>query len=117
MAVRGGFTGVVTASGNSQTFQLHGGNGPLTITSAVLGFPAGTSPTLSVSLQLLVGGVFTTVKTLTTQSSAGVQSAVIQPGDLPGGDGSLTGVAQFVWTLGGTAGPKANVVLSAETNG
>jgi hypothetical protein len=83
------------ASAAGPAFSLGGGPGNVTLVSAVLGL-SGVPASVTVGLQVLLGGVWTTVGACEEQTSPGLATAVIAAQQFGGDLGHL---ARIAWLL------------------
>lgn len=106
----GGFVGSVTASGVGDAFQLGGGPAGIELVSDVVGIGAATSVTVSLDVQ--VGGQWVTALNLPSLNAVGAVSAVVSSAALTaaGSDGA-TGVGRLRWAVSGAGG--VNMALEA----
>jgi hypothetical protein len=105
------FAGSINASGNSDDFDI--GEVSTGLLSASVGSPTGTTPSITVSLQVKdVMGNYINAVTLGALTAQGVQSASVGPGTA--NQVVLTSVARFAWTVTGTTPnfPGVTIALS-----
>lgn len=93
------------ASGTSDSFQLTRGATSAQIASTVISIAAGT--TLTVFLDVLVGGQWQQAVALTAQTTAGVQTGLLANVHATGADDAAT--ARLRWTVAG--GMVSNAIL------